>query len=539
MLKLAEEGVIYARVSSARQVREGRGLQSQVSACQRYAKENDIKIVEVFEDPAQSGKDLNRPGMINLLSFLSKRKNLTYVLVEDISRLSRNVREYYALKDLIQSKKGLLKDLKNQIGDVEDPNSELTEGVIALVAQQNRIVNRLEVISKQKENLLSGRWVYPAPVGYVFKDKHLVVNQERAKLIKKIFKDFASGKYTTYKQIKDSKEANLLINPKSGTRYRFKDDTIRKLLTNKLYMGKIELKKWGIAEQKAIHEAIIDESTFRKVQIMLEKKGKKKHSNISPEEFPLKGDLICSQCKSTLVYSKSTGRPKKYPYYRCNTSRENCDISPKSIQTEVIHKQFSKLLEETAIKPQVLKLADKVLEDVYKTKSDQLMGVQQTQEATIRNLTKKRDEFIKKLIHCENVNVEKALEKEINKIDIEINELGTLKADRDDLKGFKLHGIKMLEKPQECWLKANYQERKLIYDFIFDKPLEIRDGQIGTAPYALPYRLLANRVIKKDGMVELAGFEPATFCVPRRRAPNCAIAPNLINLNDLVIIQLS
>tara|TARA_B110000467_G_C18046531_1_gene328761 strand:+ start:190 stop:321 length:132 start_codon:yes stop_codon:yes gene_type:complete len=26
--------------------------------------------------------------------------------------------------------------------------------------------------------------------------------------------------------------------------------------------------------------------------------------------------------------------------------------------------------------------------------------------------------------------------------------------------------------------------------------------RIGTAPYALPYRLLANRVIKKDGMVE-------------------------------------
>ena len=211
---------------------------------------------------------------------------------------------------------------------------------------------------------------------------------------KKIFKDFAFGKYTTYKQIKDSKEANLLINPKSGNKYRFKDDTIKKLLTNKLYMGKIELKKWGITEQKAIHEAIIDESTFRKVQIMLEKKGKKKHSNISPEEFPLKGDLLCSQCKSTLVYSKSTGRTKKYPFYRCNTSRKSCDIKPKSIQTKVIHKQFSKLLEETAIKPQVLKLADKVLEDVYKTKSDQLMGVQQTQEATIKNLTEKRNKFI-------------------------------------------------------------------------------------------------------------------------------------------------
>ena len=520
MLKIAEEGVIYARVSSSRQIREGRGLQSQVSACKRYAIENDIKILAVFEDPAQSGKDLNRPGIISLLSFLSKRKDFTYVIVEDISRLSRNVREFYALKDLIQGKKGLLKDLKNQISDVEDPNSELTEGVIALVAQQNRIVNRLEVISKQKENLLAGRWVYPAPIGYVFKDKHLVVNQERAKLIQKIFKDFASGKYTTYKQIKDSKEANLLINPKSGTRYRFKDDTIKKLLTNKLYMGKIELKRWGIVEQEAVHEAIIDENTFKKVQILLDQKGKKKHSNIAPEEFPLKGDLICSQCKSTLVYSKAKGRSKKYPYYRCNTSREDCDISPKNIQTGVIHKQFIKLLEKTAIRPQVLKLADKVLEDVYKLKSDQLMGVQQTQEATIKNLTEKRHKLIRKLIHSENVNVVKALEQEIEKIDTEINELGTLKDDKDDLKGFKFQGIKLLENPKDCWLKANYQERKLIYDFIFDEPIEIRQGQIGTAPYSLPYRLLAQRVIKKDGMVELGGIEPPTSTLPVLRSPS-------------------
>ena len=112
------------------------------------------------------------------------------------------------------------------------------------------------------------------------------------------------------------------------------------------------------------------------------------------------------------------------------------------------------------------------------------------------------------------------MEKEINKIDTEINELGTLKADKDDLKGFKLQGIKMLENPKDCWLKANYQERKLIYDFIFDEPIEIREGQIGTAPYSLPYRLLANRVIKKDGMVELGGIEPPTSTLPVLRSPS-------------------
>ena len=60
MLKLAEEGVIYARVSSARQVREGHGISSQIRACQSFAKENGIKIVKVFKDPGKSGASLDR-----------------------------------------------------------------------------------------------------------------------------------------------------------------------------------------------------------------------------------------------------------------------------------------------------------------------------------------------------------------------------------------------------------------------------------------------------------------------------------------------
>ena len=520
MLKLAEEGVIYARVSSARQVREGEGLQSQISACKRYAKENDIKIIKIFEDPAQSGKDLLRPGIKSLVDFLRQRKKYTYVIFDEISRLSRNTSEYYALKELIENKKGLLKDLKDSIGDKEDPISGFIEGVRILTAELNRKDNRLQVINRQKEHLLAGKWVYPAPIGYFFKDRFLEIDNKKAGPIRAIFKNFAAGNYSTYKQIKDSEEAKLLINPKTGNSYRLKDDTIKKLLTNKLYMGKIELKKWGIDELDAIHEAIIDEETFRKVQIQLRKKGKKKHSKIAPNEFPLKGDLICGQCKSNLVYSKATGRPKRYPYYRCNTNRKDCDINPKNIGTEVIHKEFLNLLAETAIKPQILKLADKVLEDVYKSKSDQLIGIQQTQESRINELTEKRDGFIKKLIHSENKNVIKALEKEINEIDIDINDLEAVKGSKDDLKGFRMEGIRLLEKPKECWLKANYQERKLIYDFIFDEPLEIHNGKIGTAPYALPYRLLANRVIKKDGMVELGGIEPPTSCVPRRRSPS-------------------
>ena len=110
---------------------------------------------------------------------------------------------------------------------------------------------------------------------------------------------------------------------------------------------------------------------------------------------------------------------------------------------------------------------------------------------------------IKKFINTENKHVTEALEKEIDKIDKEISDLEAQKENTENLENFKLEGMRILENPKESWLKANYKERKLIFDFVFDQPLEITEGKIGTAPYALPYSLLASKEIQKEGMLEL------------------------------------
>ncbi len=56
MNTINKEGVIYTRVSSLKQVTQGSGLDSQYSACLKYAKENNIKIIKTFKDAAMSGK---------------------------------------------------------------------------------------------------------------------------------------------------------------------------------------------------------------------------------------------------------------------------------------------------------------------------------------------------------------------------------------------------------------------------------------------------------------------------------------------------
>ena len=45
---IEKEGVIYTRVSTAKQVTEGSGLESQRAACLSYAKEHEIKVINNF-----------------------------------------------------------------------------------------------------------------------------------------------------------------------------------------------------------------------------------------------------------------------------------------------------------------------------------------------------------------------------------------------------------------------------------------------------------------------------------------------------------
>mgnify|MGYP002879832539 CR=1 FL=1 len=44
MSSMTKEGIIYARVSSHKQVTDGNGLSSQISACKAFAKKKNIEV---------------------------------------------------------------------------------------------------------------------------------------------------------------------------------------------------------------------------------------------------------------------------------------------------------------------------------------------------------------------------------------------------------------------------------------------------------------------------------------------------------------
>ena len=514
-----EEGVIYTRVSSARQVSEGNGLDSQLRSCQSYAKEKGIKVINAFEDRAISGDKSDRPGLQALLEFLATRNNFTAVIIDDVSRLMRNKEMYYPVKIAIESSGGRLFSVKNDLND-DDPMNSFMEHIMVGVADLERKMNNKRVLDRMKQRLLAGNWVFPAPLGYIYKDKLLQIDKTNATYLKKIFTDYSKGKYSTYKQVKESAEAKLLINPKNGKQFNLTDSSFKKMIRNKIYIGKIEYKPWNIEETDATHEALIDESIFYEMQIQLKNKGKKKHPRLSLSEFPLKGNLICKTCKKTLTANFAQGRSKKYPYYRCNSSKDNCEERNKNISREKLHDQFLEVLEDAKIKKEVLVLLDKVLEDTYKLKNDQLSNIQHQTNIKVKELRQEKREQISKIEVLNNLGVIEELEKRVATIDKEIKTLVNLRPIEDDLKGFKLSGKTIFENPKKFWLEGDTNHKNVLFDFIFDNPLEMENGNIGTASYSLPYRLLSDPVMQKESMVELSGIEPLTSTLPVLRSPS-------------------
>jgi len=86
-----KQALVYCRMSSVAQALRGNGLAVQRSRCIAYARARNYKIVETFCDTLESDQ-LERPGFNAMLAFLKRNRQagLT-VLMDDFTRLAREI----------------------------------------------------------------------------------------------------------------------------------------------------------------------------------------------------------------------------------------------------------------------------------------------------------------------------------------------------------------------------------------------------------------------------------------------------------------
>ena len=90
------KAVIYARVSSEEQKKEGFSIPAQLDLLRDFARKNNIQIIKEFVE-AETAKQAGRHQFNEMLKFLKKSKDVKTILCEKTDRLYRNFKDYVHL----------------------------------------------------------------------------------------------------------------------------------------------------------------------------------------------------------------------------------------------------------------------------------------------------------------------------------------------------------------------------------------------------------------------------------------------------------
>lgn len=342
--------VIYARVSSKEQEREGYSIPAQIEILTKYAQKQNFKIIEQFID-VETAKKSGRTNFVKMLSFLKKHKDVKTVLVEKTDRLYRNLPDYVTIDglnlDLHFVKEGVI--LNN-----DSHSSEKFMHLIKVGMAKQYIDNLSEEVKKGiKEKCKEGYYPAKAPVGYknITGDngkKIIVPDPATAPYIKQCFEHYLSGLYSFKTLSKKLSDDGFLINGKPCRK-----TNVEIILSNPIYYGDFIHK--GI-QYSGKHEPIITRELFVAVQ-------EKKHLSGSPRivvhNFPYTNLIKCSKCGCFLTAEIKKG---KYIYYHC-TGNKGGTCKRSYIRQEIIENAIADILQKLYITPaDILRVKDTVKE---------------------------------------------------------------------------------------------------------------------------------------------------------------------------------
>jgi site-specific DNA recombinase len=302
-----KEAVIYARVSSKDQEREGFSIPAQLKFLREYALRNDFRIAQEFVD-VETAKTTGRKRFGEMLAFLSRNPVCRVLIVEKTDRLYRNFRDCVTLEEMDVEihlpKEGQIisKDAKSQ--------AKLVHGIQVVIAR-NYIENLKEEVKKgMREKAEQG--IYPSrpPLGYQNnKLEHTIeVDPCKAPIARRMFELYASGRHSLT-SLRKAIQDEFGINLAKGY--------LDRLLKNPFYRGQ---SWWEEKLYSGTHTPLISVDRFEQVQAVFRGHNKPRYG---AHDFAYRGLLTCAydNCKVTAEIKK-----ERYTYYRCTGFRGKCGL---------------------------------------------------------------------------------------------------------------------------------------------------------------------------------------------------------------------
>lgn len=522
---VAVYALIYCRVSSDRQAREGHGLESQEQRCREYAESNGIAVDRVFTDTASGGGDYtSRQGQVELLDYADKNPNKIFVtVVDETSRIARDVQGHFQFR-LMLKERGIGMLSPNFNFD-ETEEGELVEGMMAAVNQYHRKGNRRQVIQKHTARFMKGCWPFPAPRPFEMREHPEYGNiltqvHPDVEYVKEALENFANGVF-----IHQVDACRFLVDKGYWKGKPEKhSDAFRELAKSVLNVGDIEYKEWGLARREGKHKGFISQEIYDKLQKRLKREGlgTRIRMDIRPD-LPMRGLVVCDCCHNPFRGAPSKGRSKKYLYYVCQT--KGCKYYGKSVRQEIVENGFKKILKQNRLKDEVGKLVDVVFDRSWKEE----VLTAKTQEAILVShkfaLERKAEQLSEAIFDTKSPALKKVYETQLEKIAKDLDNPDFVDASEIDFSipyRTALDKSKaVLKNPITIWDLLDVREQHRLFYFIFDEklPYDLENGY-RTADLPTAVRLFEEFVAPNSTDVDHTGFEPVASSMPWKRSTN-------------------
>ena len=293
-------------------------------------------LVDLYADAGISGTSAEkRPDFQRLLSDCRKGR-IDKVLVKSISRFARNTMD--CLKTIRELKAiGVGVCFEEQNIDTSQMTGELLTAAFSAIAQKESESISQNIRWSYRHRMESGAFLPPSvPFGYQIKNHEIVVNEEQADTIRRIFRDYLAG------QSMDKIVSRLNHENPSGEKRRWNISAISYILTNERYTGDSlwqktyatdtlptrQVRNHGEREQyfaEATHAPIIEKEIFRAVQELKKERVEKYGARDQRQGSPLQGKLSCGECGSRFRKKVCRG----VVYWAClghDKDRQTCSV---------------------------------------------------------------------------------------------------------------------------------------------------------------------------------------------------------------------
>jgi site-specific DNA recombinase len=412
----------YLRVSSDGQVRtdydpDGLSISAQREAAIDKALQLDAEIVGEFSDPGKSAYvDLHkRTGFLHMLDEL-KRLNqneatrVDYVIVWSLSRWARNQKDYWQTRELVrQAGARLVSVSEPMIGD-DSAAGFFTESIIAAKNQYESMQTSENVKRSIYQKAKNGGTYGWTRLGYINDVDHLtdgrkvsiaVPDLERSHFITTGFQLYASGEYSISQLVDELYRLGLRSRPRTQRPpQKVNNSSLQRILRDAYYAGWIVYKR-GTSEQETfpgIHEPLINQETFDRVQLQLDEKSVAKERNQTRRHY-LRGSVYCGACGHRLVYGLSRSKSgRRYPYFFCvsRTRGSNCtmhtSIAPKLIETALqryyrqrpVQLKTEDVAKRTAAIEALAAVSEQAIEQIRTSKTELIAKLQTQQTRLLR-----------------------------------------------------------------------------------------------------------------------------------------------------------